>query len=400
MPEGSAQCVVTSPPYWGLRDYGIPPSVWGGDDGHAHSFGPESRILRTGGTGASTLGGEYHRNGLTPESIAAKVARSSVDASQGSFCECGAWFGVLGLEPTPELYLVHMVTVFAEVWRVLANDGVLWINIGDSYAGARRGGSGDCDSSTLQGRRNTVSRRRDNAEIPRSDLAIAGCKPKDMVGVPWMLAFALRSSGWYLRSEIIWQKPNAMPESSKDRPTKAHETIFLLSKSERYFYDWKAISEECSPNTHARMQRANSGTSAPGQTAHAGVAGPRPNRKPGVTPKAEIAQPGTRNNVSFGAAVAGLVERRNKRTVWTMATSPFKEAHFATFPAELPRTCILAGSRPGDLILDPFNGAGTTGVVAIQNGRHYVGLEINPDYCEMSRRRLRKAGGQEEPWET
>jgi site-specific DNA-methyltransferase (cytosine-N4-specific) len=451
MPPESVQCCVTSPPYWGLRDYGIAPSVWGGLDGHPHVWGGLERGKRADMLPADQTTSTA-RIGTTEEGNAGAL-------NGGRFCECGAWLGCLGLEPTQDLYVEHVVEVFAEVWRVLRKDGTLWINLGDSYAGSRRGGYVG-DATTLQGSTEgqdqsriaamTQSRRRDDEMIPRSDVLVDGCKPKDLVGIPWLVAFALRGAGWYLRSEVIWSKPNAMPESIRDRPAKAHETVFLLAKSRHYYYDADAIKEPIAADTEARMRRAYAGYAPPGQGEHHGVGAPRPNsnkfpsgwdkenhgrgpdglvgryktpatpatgQRPDWTGKQEaqavagVAKRPKGNAKTFrgGGAYTGNrsfdnsvdVERestgnvpnetgmRNKRTVWTIATSPFRDAHFATFPPELPRICVLAGSRPLDLVLDPFNGSGTTGEVSIDLGRNYVGLDVSPAYCEMARTRLR-----------
>lgn len=286
LPAASAQTCITSPPYWGLRDYG-------------------------------------HE-------------------------------GQLGLETTPDAYVAAMVDVFAGVWRVLNDDGTLWLNLGDSYANDTKwgGSSGGKHVSALHGQSAGMGRGKRNT----------GLKPKDLVGIPWMVAFALRDAGWYLRSEIIWSKVNPMPESVTDRPTKAHEQIFLLSKAPRYYYDASAIKEPVSGGAHARGH--------------------------GVNPKAAANNPGAKQNASFSAAVCGLVDERNKRSVWTVPTQPYPEAHFATFPEALITPCILAGSRQGDTVLDPFTGSGTTGAAAIRHQRCFVGCELNPEYVTLARKRI------------
>lgn len=236
--------------------------------------------------------------------------------------------GQIGLEETPDQYIERLVAIFREVRRVLKDDGTLWLNIGDSYA-TRSGSQPPTNTRNKCGHTKKT--------VP------TGYKAKDLIGIPWLLAFALRLDGWYLRADIIWQKPNAMPESVKDRPTRAHEYIFLLSKRAQYFYDVEAVKE------------------------------------PAV---------GFCNATPAGSKGTG---KRNRRTVWTVATRPYKGAHFATFPEELVRPCILAGSRPDDTVLDPFCGSGTTGVVAIQEGRDFIGIEINPEYSKMSEQRIRTA---------
>ena len=244
----------------------------------------------------------------------------------------------LGLEATPQEYVERMVEVFGEVRRVLRKNGTLWLNLGDSYA----------TYSVIQRFRH-------------------GLKPKDLVGIPWRVSFALQSAGWWLRSDIIWSKTNPMPESIIDRPTKSHEYLFLLTKSARYYYDAQAIAD---PASHPGRVFEYDGTKKNSR------AGDKVNDR--------------RTTIGNGAPRTIVVgDTRNARSVWTIPTSPFHEAHFATFPPELPRRCILAGSRPGDTILDPFAGAGTTGLVAHRLGRDFVGIELNPKYAEMARRRIR-----------
>lgn len=244
--------------------------------------------------------------------------------------------GQVGLEDTPEEYVSKLVEIFHEVFRVLKKEGTLWLNIGDCY-----NGSGKADNS-LQNSKNhknfgkTVTRA--NSGIP---VNLPSLKPKDLIGIPWMVAFALRSDGWYLRNDIIWKKINPVPEPVRDRCTKSHEHIFLVSKSRKYYYDYKAILEKS-----ARVEK-----------------------KQGVP------------------ACDGL---RNKRDVWTTKTACFKGAHFATFPEELIRDCIKAGCPAGGVVLDPFMGTGTTAIVARALGRHYIGFELNPKYVEMANRRLRE----------
>ena len=247
----------------------------------------------------------------------------------------------IGLEQTPEEYIAAMVEVFRCVRDVLADDGTLWLNIGDSYAG---GGGGNYSAGT----RNNSGQNITNVRNRPAWLSQAGLKPKDLIGIPWMLAFALRADGWYLRQDIIWHKPNPMPESVRDRCTKAHEYIFLLSKSERYFFDSEAMKEDAiggQTGKAASFKRDGSKREQkiPGQ----GYGTHRPDRE----------------DVAYNGA------KRNRRSVWTVATRPYKGAHFATFPPELIEPCILAGSRPGDIVLDPFMGSGTTAAVALQHGR-------------------------------
>jgi site-specific DNA-methyltransferase (cytosine-N4-specific) len=304
------QCVVTSPPYWGLRDYG----------------------------------------------------------ASGQF----------GLERTWIRHVARARGVFRLVREVLADDGLLWMNYGDSYAGAPggwQGKNGQRASRTFTAR----------IDLPKRG---NGLKPKDLVGMPWRVALALQDDGWWLRSDIIWHKPNVMPESVTDRPTKAHEYVFMLAKSAQYYYDLDALSEQSSPDTHARAARGRSEShkwadGGPGNQTIAKVS-PSAGRVPGVGPKAAKADSRLiRSNESYSAAIVDVVATRNARTVWTIPTQPFPGAHFATFPEALVSRCILAGSRPGDTVLDPFMGSGTVGKVATDLGRNFIGCELNPKYVEL-----------------
>lgn len=302
LPDASVHCAVTSPPYWGLRDYG---------------------------TGDAQI----------------------------------------GREPDPEAYVAALVAVFAELRRVLRADGTLWLNLGDSFNSApgptgRHTGLAEAQRRYDGRTRNPETNSRMNGEAGgRTGLGgrrLNGLKPKDLCGMPWAVAFALRDDGWWLRSDIIWSKGNPMPESIRDRPTRSHEYVFLLSKSARYYYDREAIREEPKPW-------------------NAGLC---------VAP-----------DKNFDAS-AGYVQREttydelkggNCRSVWNINTEPFPEAHFATYPSALVKRCILAGCPAGGTVLDPFSGSGTTGVVAIESGCRYVGIELNPEYVAMSERRLRQA---------
>jgi DNA modification methylase len=261
--------------------------------------------------------------------------------------------GQIGLEQTPAEYVAAMVEVFRCVRDVLADDGTLWVNLGDSYAGA--GYSNHANTGGAQVKQGGKQRH----------LTGTGLKSKDLIGIPWMLAFALRADGWYLRQDIIWHKPNPMPESVRDRCTKAHEYIFLMSKSQRYFIDPDGMKEPVAASTVARL----------GQLTLAKQNGSA--RVPGKT--------------NGNMKAVGNAETRNRRSVWTVATRPYKGAHFATFPPALIEPCILAGSRPGDIVLDPFMGSGTTAQVALQHGRQYLGCELNPKYAELQNERIGNA---------
>ena len=284
-PRGSAQMCVTSPPYYGLRDYG----------------------------------GEANQ---------------------------------IGQEETPEEFIQSLVEVFREVRDVLKDDGVLWLNIGDSYYNYRPGTGG------LP--KQTVSRT--NQDLPeqcnRRANKLDGLKEKDLIGIPWMLAFALRADGWYLRQDIIWHKPNPMPESVKDRCTKSHEYIFLLSKNKKYYYDNEAIKEPVKQDWGTRDRT-----------------------------KGKYHNPGT--GLAPHSGLSKSYDRKNKRSVWSVTNKPYKGAHFACFPPDLIEPCILAGSREGDVILDPFMGSGTTAMVAKQHDRSYIGCELHEDYGSLIQKRLK-----------
>ena len=265
--------------------------------------------------------------------------------------------GQIGLEETPEEYIKAMVEVFRCVWDVLEDDGTLWLNIGDSYS--RQGGQANAQTMA------------DWKDVHRTAIKASsgadGCKPKDLIGIPWMLAFALRADGWYLRQDIIWHKPNPMPESVQDRCTKAHEYIFLMSKSQKYYFDSKAIAE---PHKDVSLQRWGSGGEDTKNTKY--------NKE---KPETSV---GNLRNGSNPLREDGA----NKRSVWTVTTKPYAGAHFAVFPSDLIEPCILAGAPVGGVVLDPFMGSGTTGQVAQNLGRQYIGCELNIDYKPLQDNRL------------
>lgn len=350
LPDASVHCCVTSPPYYGLRDYGT--ADWqGGDDSCDHKNGTA-----------------HQQQGAT----SVRQGRSNTEAQRNEnfrdTCgKCGATRidRQLGLEPTSDEYVAGMVEVFREVRRVLRDDGTLWLNIGDSYAGG--GGFSPDSPSNQAGSKQTTHKGSIRGTIRPGN----GIKPKDLIGIPWMLAFALRADGWYLRQEIIWAKPNPMPESVRDRCTKAHEQIFLLSKSSRYYFDAEAIAEpgaDILPN----------GRPAP----RARYGGLLPSEAKGGMHRSDASATQT--------GVPRVVEAhiRNKRSVWTVATQPFSEAHFATYPPALIEPCILAGCPVGGTVLDPFAGAGTTGLVADRLNRNAILIELNPKYAALAERRM------------
>jgi DNA modification methylase len=423
--DGSVHCAVTSPPYWGLRDYEGDPQVWGGDLDCEHEWGE--------------MGPEHHPGQVEQTKWkTADAAGKGQTAGSGQLCRrCDAWLGQFGLEPTPQLFVEHLVEIFRELRRVLRDDGTFWLNLGDSYAGSNAQQGGDGSSSRLGERATNTEWSREQQAMRTQGGGISktggGLKPKDLCGIPWRVAFALQDDGWYLRSDIIWAKGNPMPESVRDRVTRAHEYVFMLTKRPRYFYDADAIKVADSGRASKNRGR---------QTNH---------------------QPG---HATFGTHVPWESDGsgRNKRSVWHVNPKPYKGAHFAVFPTELVEPCVLAGtsergccpmcgtpweretervdkgydgSRYGErgaaatggaitggtkmstlgssggtltgeqrtvgwhpgcgcpahepvpcTVLDPFSGSGTTGVVALDNGRAYVGLDINEEYADLAVARL------------
>jgi DNA modification methylase len=289
----------------------------------------------------------------------------------------------IGLEQTPAEYIASLVEVFRLVRDLLADDGTLWLNLGDTYAGSW-GNYGGVNRGAGKQRAIVSGSRAPNAAWdertkfkPPAANGFPGIKPKDLIGIPWRVAFALQEDGWYLRSDIIWSKPNPMPESVTDRPTKAHEYIFLLTKSAEYFYDADAIREDCLKTGTAKHLLGGDGARAGNRN------GLRPSVKRGGFHGKTLGIPGRE-------AFRASLEERNKRSVWTVPVTPYLGAHFATFPPELILPCVLAGSRPGDFVLDPFMGSGTTALVAKENGRRYLGCELNPAYASLQVDRLRQ----------
>jgi len=311
--------------------------------------------------------------------------------------------GQIGLEETPEAYIKAMVEVFRCVWDVLEDDGTLWLNIGDSYAGSGKGSNpdGTPHPSTLLGKQGTNTGTVTGKNMPQKAHKI-GLKPKDLIGIPWMLAFALRADGWYLRQDIIWHKPNPMPESVQDRCTKAHEYIFLMSKSQKYYFDNEAIAEPLASASIARLSQANlenqkGSDRVPGKTNGNMKAVYCGSDKPYTGKSTKDYGAGGAQDASATKArivdriLSGEITTRNKRSVWTVTTKPYKGAHFATFPTDLITPCILAGAPAGGVVLDPFMGSGTTAAVAIDNGRDYLGCELNFAYKDLQDIRIRDA---------
>jgi DNA modification methylase len=316
--SNSVHCVVTSPPYWGLRDYGIPPSIWGGVASCEHMW--DEPIISQ--KNDSNRGNMEWTTGGNP---GAKVKGERV--SQGAFCRhCGAWYGAFGLEPTIQLYIEHTIEIFREVRRVLRNDGTCWINIGDGF------------------------------------------QNKQLLGIPWRVAFALQDDGYYLRQDIIWSKPNPMPESVTDRCTKAHEYLFLMTKSAKYYYDADAIRE--TGEGYGRGKGLDAFRSKKYQNNNS------------FENSALTSASGAHGHSHEGG--------RNKRSVWEIPSEAFPEAHFATFPQKLVIPCIKAGCPSGGTVLDPFAGSGTVGVVASKLCCNAILMELNPKYVEMIKKRINR----------
>lgn len=291
--------------------------------------------------------------------------------------------GQIGLEETPEEYVQKLVEVFSEVKRMLRDDGTCWINLGDSYASGSKNRTPEQANanSTLSGSLTTQEQ-----SLKQNSKIVSGLKPKDLVGIPWMVAFALRADGWYLRQDIIWHKPNPMPESVSDRCTKSHEYIFLLSKSSSYYYDADAIAE---PAIYAGITGMDStGFKDPKNFngKHSDKQRCRGRRHAGFNERWD--------NMTTQQQCSGM---RNKRSVWTVSTKPLPESHFATFPPDLISPCILAGCPENGVVLDPFMGAGTTALVAKKLNRQFIGFELNPDYIKIAENRLRKELGMFHP---
>lgn len=380
MPESTVHCCVTSPPYWGLRDYDT--AQWEGgaaDCDHSYKHGVQGNT------------GQPADRTFTAQAVYRDICRK---------CGAARIDQQIGLEKTREEYVARMVAVFSEVRRVLRPDGTLWLNIGDSYSNDTKwGGSsgGKNSTSAAGGYQGQRVRRGSDCDPKAGKRALgqpmgrcngSGLKPKDLVGIPWMLAFALRANGWYLRSEIIWHKPNPMPESVTDRPTKAHEQIFLLAKSERYYYDAGAIMESASflgPNGLQKSPYAQ-GFGRRSEAQEAERREKLSSKRSGKSLTIHGNLPG-RDDGGRACNRPGQ-ERRNRRSVWTVQTEPFPEAHFATFPTKLIQPCILAGCPVGGTVLDPFTGAGTTALVAKETGRNFIGIELNPAYIEIAHRRI------------
>lgn len=293
--------------------------------------------------------------------------------------------GQIGLEETPEAYVDKMVEVFRCVRDLLADDGTLWLNLGDSYAGSGKGPAGNLGK--------THNER--HLEHKHSKIVPDGCKPKDLIGIPWLVALALRADGWYLRQDIIWAKPNPMPESVMDRCTKSHEYIFLMSKNPHYYFDHESIKEPCAEASYKRwnqdIEKQVGSNRVPGKrNGNMKAVGIPTNINMGSNKYGDSDDP---KHATKSGNVYLYTGTRNKRSVWMQSTKPYKGAHFATFPTQLIEPCVLAGSRINDIVFDPFMGSGTTAEVAIMNDRQYLGCELNPEYQKLQNERIARAYG-------
>ena len=332
--DKSVNCCVTSPPYWGLRDYQT--GTWEGGD-------PNCPHMRTTKISKDTVTGHkaMHEQG--------NVVGDAIYRSKCPKCGAVRKDSQLGLEETPSQFVNNLVQVFREVRRVLRDDGTLWLNLGDSYYNYRADGK--------QVKQTVANTRQDFPESsPHRANRIEGLKQKDLIGIPWRVAFALQDDGWYLRQDIIWHKPNPMPESVKDRCTKSHEYIFLFSKNKNYYYDNEAIKEKATD--WGTRDRVN---------------GKYHNEGTGLQPHSGLEK---------------SYETKNKRSVWTVTTKPYREAHFAVFPTELIEPCVKAGCPENGTVLDPFGGSGTTGLVADRLGRNAQIIELNKDYIDIANKRV------------
>jgi DNA modification methylase len=355
--SSSVNCVITSPPYFGLRDYGTAKWV-GGDEDCDHT------TSRSRGDDVKATDKQATSKGSRPN-------------TQTKCKSCGAVRvdKQIGLEETPEAYVASMVELFREIRRVLKSDGSVWLNIGDSYYNHRPGKGQSLSKQTIS---------RTKQDLPdvcaRRGNKLEGLKEKDLIGIPWRLAFALQADGWYLRQDIIWHKPNPMPESVKDRCTKAHEYIFLLTKGSKYYFDQESIKELSLSTTPKDLVPAEWGVGEDPGTARKSRKDFKKTQGGGGT--------GFEGHSGNMRADGTTYITRIKRSVWSVSAKPFKDAHFATFPEELIYPMVLAGCPEGGVILDPFMGAGTTALVAKNNGRHYLGIELNPEYIKMAQARL------------
>lgn len=397
LPESSIQTCITSPPYWGLRNYSLCPCRGMQDCEYCGGTGQIGGMdfVYDGNPGCRHEWVEYSRSGMSGGPSDKQVSNSGPRHAPSACSACSAWKGMLGLETRPDLYVQHLVEILGEVRRVLRDDGTLWIVIGDSYSGSGKGGNPDAGKQTtnagsqqigvLYGKTSDAQHVAAVTNVSRQCCAESGIRPKNLIGIPWRLAFALQDAGWYLRSDIIWSKPNCFPESVKDRCTRSHEYVFMLAKSERYkYYADRVLEEFATAKSENYPGRARSDSR--GQQ-------PSKSQVPGAQPQRDASggypvKRSGRNKRSVWEVSPEMFDS----TVWRVNIAPFKGAHFATFPPDLILPMILAASDTGDAVLDPFSGSGTTGLVAMQNSREYIGIDANPLYNEIAQRRLTAAG--------
>ena len=384
LPDESVQMVVTSPPYWGLRKYsGEQDLIWGGDKDCEHQW-IEHHDIAEGYTGTlrwvhGDTGRAFQKDGQTH----AKNRRDnpeawSKDIRRYGFCSlCGAWRGAYGLEPTPEMYVQHTIEILREIRRVLRKDGVVFWNIGDSY-GSGKGtcfnpGGGKGSFSGHGDRKDAGAYPLDRGNI--SMLKASGLKPKDLCLIPFRVAIAAQDDGWWVRSVIIWSKPNPMPESVTDRPTESHEYILMLTKNKTYYWGQEAVREVANyDGRHDTIMKSS------------GKYSRRSIRPEGIKPEGAH----TRGAERWPNQTESGERGRNLRSVWSFPTQPYPEAHFAVFPEKLPELCIKAASKPDDIVLDPFAGAGTTLWVAKKLNRRSIGFDISEEYCKLAVDRIRQ----------
>jgi len=344
LPAESVQACVTSPPYWGLRRYdGQQDYIWGNHSGCEHEWTDKSYVRNDDQTA-----------GVKQKTNAGRVDRD-VPIQHHQCLKCQAWKGAYGLEPAPEMYIEHTVEILRAIKRVLKKDGIVWWNVGDSYAGSGKAGN----NPDYFGKHKEFGKPSSHIErFGLSGIVPRGLKPKDLCLIPFRVAIAAQQDGWYVRSVIIWSKPNPMPESVKDRPTESHEFILMLTKSHKYYFDMEAVREPARDWGDRDRAKYRMGTDDPLLKHHGLVKG---------------------DFASIG---------RNIRSVWEITTHRYSGAHFATFPEEIPKRCILASTKPSDVVLDPFGGSGTTGKVAKQLGRKAILIDTSAKYCDMQINRI------------
>ncbi len=383
IPDESIHCVITSPPYWGLRDYGLEPVVWDSIEGCEHVWG--DTMPPSGQSGWHTFKREYHNPGCHKTTIGAPMKKTNLNQNKGhgNFCSlCSAWRGSLGLEPTFQLYIQHLIQVFDEVKKVLRPDGTCWVNLGDSYSGSGKGTGSDHGKAVFT-----------DENIPKSNWS--GVKPKSLCQIPSRFAIAMTDAGWILRNEIIWYKRNCMPSSAKDRFTVDWESVFFMVKSKKYWFEQQFEDWVQRPHDIERAKDKSLRYAGKHNDGY-DLANSRSDHL---------------NRHATGQPIGDPEKGRNKRcvwkptkedylkwceqwydgnfgNVWDITTKPFKGAHFAVFPEDLVEPMLSAGCPVGGTVLDPFAGAGTVGLVAGKQGKDFIGIELNSEYCQMAEERI------------